>query len=416
MVAEWGMATIDDLKAPYAGSIAIGPFGSRMKSDCYVSEGVPVIRGNNIGNTRAFIGEFVHVTEEFASGLGNAIVRPDDLVFPHRGAIGQVGIVPRGSIERYALSSSLMKLTCDRSKAEPLFLFYYLRSALGQHELLKNASTVGTPGIGQPLASLKSIRVPLPSLPEQVAIAEVLAALDDKIELNRRMNATLEAMARALFQSWFVDFDPVRAKLDGRQPFGLDSASAALFPHQFEHASDLVIPKGWSLMRWGDIATLEYGKSLRQYRDRGGKYRVFGTNGPIGFHDECLSPVPGIIIGRKGAYRGVHYSPDPFFVIDTAFYLNPIRPLNLLWCYFELLRLNINSMDSGSAIPSTSRDDFYSLPVVVPTSAAQELFGRIVGGWFSKISANNEESRTLASIRNTLLPKLLSGEIRVEGQ
>ena len=123
------VVAIDDLKAPAKGAIAIGPFGSRMKSDCYVHSGVPVIRGNNIGDTRELVGEMVYVAPEFADTLGNAIVHADDLVFPHRGAIGQVGIVPRDNIGRYALSSSLMKLTCDRAKVDPFFLFYFFRSA-----------------------------------------------------------------------------------------------------------------------------------------------------------------------------------------------------------------------------------------------------------------------------------------------
>jgi len=241
----------------------------------------------------------------------------------------------------------------------------------------------------------------------------VLGALDDKIELNRRMNATLEAMARALFQTWFVDFDPVRAKLDGRQPVGLDPATAALFPAHFDNKADGVVPTGWNRKRWGDIATLEYGKSLRDYRESGGKYRVFGTNGPIGFHDEALCDSSGIIIGRKGAYRGVHYSPEPFFVIDTAFYLKPKAALDLKWAYYELLRFDINSMDSGSAIPSTSRDDFYGIPVIVPPPEIQAAFGKIVGGWFAKIFANDQQSRTLATLRDTLLPKLLSRELSV---
>jgi type I restriction enzyme, S subunit len=272
------------------------------------------------------------------------------------------------------------------------------------------------PGSAIPRVVLKDFRrapIPLPPLATQKAIAGVLGALDDRIELNRRMNATLEAMARALFQSWFVDFDPVRAKLDGGNPDGLDKATAALFPSHLVHDSGAVAPQGWSERRWGDIATLEYGKGLRDYRESGGRYRVYGTNGAIGFHDEALCDGAGIIIGRKGAYRGVHYSPEPFFVIDTAFYLKPKSPIDLRWAYYELLRLDINGMDSGSAIPSTSRDDFYGIPVIVPPAEIQNAFGAIVGGWFAKSHANNRESRTLATLRDTLLPKLLSGELRV---
>src|SRR5947208_3289491 len=121
----------------------------------------------------------------------------------------------------------------------------------------------------------------------------------------------------------------------------------------------------WRETTWGELATLEYGKSLRDYAEDSGKYRVYGTNGPIGWHDSPLCDRGGVIIGRKGAYRGVHYSPQPFFVIDTAFYLNPKREMDLRWAYYQLLTQDINGMDSGSAIPSTTRADFYALPVRV---------------------------------------------------
>ena len=247
MAGEWPTKSIDELKAKSRAAIAIGPFGSRMKSDCYVASGVPVIRGTNISDTRDLVGEMVYITPEKAKEVQSSIIFADDLFFPHRGSIGLVGIVPRNGAPRYVQSSSMMKLTCDRSQVEPLYLFYFFRSAQGRQELLKNASTVGTPGIGQPLSSLKAIHVPCPPLAEQKAIAAVLGALDDKIELNQRMNATLEAMARALFQSWFVDFDPVRAKLDGRQPMSLDSATADLFRTNFQDSILGPIPNGWEV-------------------------------------------------------------------------------------------------------------------------------------------------------------------------
>jgi len=127
------------------------------------------------------------------------------------------------------LSSSLMKLTPCREQCCPAFLLYFFRTRKGVQELLKNASTVGAPGIGQPLASLKQISLDLPPLKEQKAIAHILSTLDEKIELNRKANETLEAMAKALFNSWFVDFDPVRAKAEGRLT-GLPAEISDLFP------------------------------------------------------------------------------------------------------------------------------------------------------------------------------------------
>src|SRR5690348_11823441 len=183
MASEWETLTVDEIKAKGNRAIAIGPFGSRMKADVYVAEGVPVIRGNNLSRTRTFVDDFVFVSEETADELRSCNVFAGDLVFPHRGAIGQVGIVPEDKVPRYMLSTSLMKLTCNRDIVDPLFIFYFFRSPGGRHALLQHASTVGTPGIGQPLASLRSIRVPVPPLDEQRAIAHILGGLDDKIEL-----------------------------------------------------------------------------------------------------------------------------------------------------------------------------------------------------------------------------------------
>jgi type I restriction enzyme S subunit len=220
-------------------------------------------------------------------------------------------------------------------------------------------------------------------------------------------------MARAIFKSWFIDFDPVRSKLEGRHPAGMDVETAALFPASFVDSPVGRIPANWWCCKWGDIATLEYGKGLRGYSESGGEYRVYGTNGPIGWHTLPLCNRPGIVIGRKGAYRGVHLSRAPFFVIDTAFYLNPKIELDLIWTFHEVSALDINGMDSGSAIPSTSRPDFYGLPVVLPPTLVLREFGKLVQPFCAKMEANSGESVTLAYIRDTLLPKLLSGEIRI---
>ncbi len=248
---------------------------------------------------------------------------------------------------------------------------------------------------------------------EQRAIAHILGTFDDKIELNWRMNETLEAMARALFKSWFVDFDPVRAIMEGRDP-GLPKHIADLFPDCLEDSDLGEVPSGWEVRRWGDLVTLEYGKSLSGYANGEGAYPVFGTNGKIGSHSEVLCNHPGIVVGRKGAYRGVHFCGSPFFVIDTAFFVEPKVKLELRWAYYELLRQDINSMDSGSAIPSTSREDFYSLPVLAPPNEIQRCFVNLMTPCWTRQGQNDQDSRTLAALRDTLLPKLISGELRVK--
>ena len=158
----------------------------------------------------------------------------------------------------------------------------------------------------------------------------------------------------------------------------------------------------WRDLRWGDLATLEYGRALRSYDTSSGRFRVFGTNGPIGWHDKALCSHPGVIIGRKGAYRGVHYSSAPFFVIDTAFYLEPKVEMDLRWAYYELLTQDINGMDSGSAIPSTSREAFYSLPVRVPPPDEQRTIACILRTLDDKIELNRRMNETLEAIARAL--------------
>ena len=158
----------------------------------------------------------------------------------------------------------------------------------------------------------------------------------------------------------------------------------------------------WETTSWGDLATLEYGKSLRGYESSEGPYRVYGTNGPIGWCNEPLCFHPSVIIGRKGAYRGVHYSATPFFVIDTAFYLKPKVEIDTRWAYYELLTHDINGMDSGSAIPSTSREDFYGLPVKVPPLSEQRAIAHVLGTLDDKIELNRRMNRTLEEMARAI--------------
>jgi type I restriction enzyme, S subunit len=262
-----------------------------------------------------------------------------------------------------------------------------------------------------PIRDIQKIRISLPSIEGQRSIATVLGALDDKIDLNRRMNETLEAMARAIFKDWFVEFGPTRAKMEGREPyFGPEIWS--LFPDRLDDEGK---PEGWLTTRWGELVSLEYGKGLTGYDGAAEPYPVFGTNGQIGFHSKPLCPHPGIIVGRKGAYRGVHYCDQPFFVIDTAFYVE-LRgcAVELRWAYYEMLRLGINNMDSGSAIPSTSRADFYSLPALYPQFDVQQAFVRLLSPFWERQKQCERACKTLAALRDALLPKLILGEIRVE--
>src|SRR6266480_2156330 len=200
--------------------------------------------------------------EDFRDWTRKAKPQEDDVILSRRCNPGETAHVPAGL--DCALGQNLVLLRSDGTKVFPPFLRWLVRSPQWW-EQVNTFINVGAVFDSLKCVDIPNFKLPLPSLADQKAIAAVLGALDDKIELNRRMNTTLEAMARALFQSWFVDFDPVRAKLDGRQPAGLDPTTAALFPNEFEDSELGPIPKGWRVMTFGQfIKRLSVGQKYDQ--------------------------------------------------------------------------------------------------------------------------------------------------------
>src|SRR5690606_30237764 len=181
--SNWDLKKVIEIKAADKRAIAMGPFGSNIKAENFVDKGVPVIRGTNFNYDKYVDGDFVFLTEEKADELIGSNCKAGDLVFTHRGTIGQVGLIPKGKYPRYVISQSGMKLSVNQNLMDEEFLFYFFKSEVGQNQILKYESQVGVPSISNPLTSLKEIEVPVPQLSEQHAIASVLSSLDDKIDL-----------------------------------------------------------------------------------------------------------------------------------------------------------------------------------------------------------------------------------------
>ena len=421
MASEWQLAKIGDI----AERVAMGPFGSSIKVETFVPSGVPVISGQHLRGTKVDdkVG-FNFISEEHAQRLRNANVRRGDVIFTHAGNIGQVAFVPGSSqFERYVVSQRQFYMRCNREKVLPEFIVAYFKTPKGQHSLLANTSQVGVPSIAQPVTYLRTIEIPLPPLSEQRAIAHILGTLDDKIELNRRMSETLEAMARALFKSWFVDFDPVRAKAGlpsplgggaGGEGAGLSKPFADLFPDSFEDSELGEIPKGWGVAPLGDLLELAYGKALKEENRKLGQIPVFGSNGQVGWHDEKLATGPGIIVGRKGNPGVVTWAPTDFFAIDTTFYvISKMGCRSLYFLFYALKTHDLATLGADSAVPGLNRNLAYMSRQIVPPNLLLEIFDSMVQSLFQRIHEADRESRTLAAIRNALLPKLISGELRV---
>lgn len=433
MPSEWPRCRLETLAASQQGSIAIGPFGSRLKTDVYKKHGVALIRGTNLAGSKFFAGEFVYVSEDTARGLGNANVMPWDLVFPHRGNIGAVGLVPEAS-QRYALSTSLMKVTLDRKQADPLFMYYFFRSPQGQAELLKNASQVGTPGIATPLTSLRACVVPVPPVEEQVAAAQVLSSLDDRIDLLRQTNATLESIAQALFKSWFIDFDPVRARAEGREPEGMDAATAALFPAEFEESALGLIPKGWRAEALSELSVLNATSWTSRraphevlYIDLTGvKANVFDPPQRLRFADAPSRARRELRAGDTlvGTVRpgnrsfGFIAAGRPGLTGSTGFaVLSPLAPHVAEFVYLCATRgeniERLAALADGGAYPAVRPEVVHATTCVIPSAALLTAFHALASPLLRAIEENTLRARSLAAVRDTLLPRLISGKLRL---
>jgi type I restriction enzyme S subunit len=417
MSGEWPTVTIGECAANEPYATQIGPFGEKIRAEMYTPAGAPILRGTNVNTAERFHdADFVFMDKETSErDFSKFVCEADDVILCHKGTLGRIGIIPkRNRYQKYIMGNSMMKVRCDKTRLEPLYLYYWLTSRDGQDYLFSRVSQVGVPQIQRPLTTLREAKLPCPPLPEQRAIARILGTLDDKIELNRRMNETLEEMAGTLFKSWFVDFDPVRARAEGRDP-GLPDAIASLFPDRFVDSELGQIPEGWRVRSFGDLLELAYGKALKAEVRNDGTIPVFGSNGQIGWHDEPLAAGPGIVIGRKGNPGTVTWAATDFFVIDTGFYVVPKSPCPSLHFLFHALRsYDLASLGADSAVPGLNRNFVYMSMQCLPDPLVLERFEKIVRVWSERGTSIDGESGALVAMRDALLPKLISGALRVK--
>ena len=430
MAGEWRDVRIEGI----AERVAMGPFGSSIKVETFVPSGVPVISGQHLHGAKVddSVG-FNFITTEHADRLRNANVYRGDIIFTHAGNIGQVAYIPKSShFERYVISQRQFYMRCDQAQVVPEFLVAYFKTRTGQHQLLANRSQVGVPSIAQPVTYLRTIELSLPPLSDQRAIAHILGTLDDKIELNRRTSATLEAMARALFQSWFVDFDPVRAKLEGRWQrgqslSGLPAHLYDLFPDRLVDSELGEIPQGWrpSLVDTEFDLTMgqsppgstynAVGEGLPFYQGRADFQSRFPTRrvyctAPTRLahkHDTLISvraPVGDINMAAEDCAIGRGVAAARHKSGSRSYTYQFMIGLKSVFGAFEA---------DGTVFGSISKKDFHAIRCVAPLARVVDAYERIAAPLADGIEIATTESSTLAALRDTLLPKLISGELRV---
>ncbi len=405
--SRWRRCRIDDV----AEKVAMGPFGSSIKVETFTPSGVPIISGQHLHGSRVDDKPgFNFISEAHAERLRGANVRKGDIIFTHAGNIGQVACIPENSeYDRYVVSQRQFYMRPKPSETVPEFIVAYFKTPEGQHELLANASQVGVPSIARPVTYLRSIEIPTPPIQEQRDIAHILRTLDDKIELNHCMNETLEAMVRATFRDWFIDFGPTRAKMKSQKPY-LSEPLWSLFPDRLIDATGL--PENWESITFENYMKLAYGKSLPAKARRSGKVAVYGSGGFVDFHDEALINGPAVIVGRKGTIGSVYWEDRSVFPIDTVFYIIPKRS-TLIFCYQILLTQPLGDMNTDAAVPGLNRANVYRLEFPWPGSELSRAYHELITPIWKRRSMILKEIEILSQTRNVLLLNLVSGKIRI---
>ena len=509
MAGEWATSSLDECIEVKHGFAFKGEFiHDEALGDVLLTPGNFAIGGGfKADKLKYYDGP---VPEEYVLKKGDLLVTMTDLS-KQADTLGYPAVLPgREDGRRYLHNQRLGKINLKAPDLiDRAFLRYLLCSAEYRHEIL--ASATGTTVKHTSPERIKRFQFRRPPLNEQRAIAHMLGTLDDKIELNRRMNETLEAMARALFKSWFVDFDPVRAMADGRLPAGwqatpawpkrgtwcvyalecedgsiyightqdlerrreehakgkgadwtkrhppkrvayweevptqsaaiarekklktgsgrewlkveiarrdaapcvLPQPLADLFPARLVDSELGEIPEGWEVGALDSVLVLQRGFDLPATKRISGTYPVLAASGPSGTHNEWMVRGPGVTTGRSGVLGKVFYVHDDFWPLNTSLWVKEFRHSMPAYAFHLLRGLDFELFNAGSAVPTLNRNHVHNLPTLLPPMGLIAAFERVATASLKRQKHNDDQSRTLAALRDALLPKFISGELRV---
>jgi len=418
------MSTIEFQMIPFT-ELLTKIVDNRGKTCPTSTSGIPLIATNCITNDTLYpVYEKVrYVSEETLDTWFRGHPEPDDIIITTKGTPGRVCMVPNPV--DFCIAQDMVAVRADKTKIEPRYLFAILRSRNVQTQI--ENMHVGTLIPHFKKGDFDKLLIPVPNLAIQRLIGDQYFSQSAKIELNRRMNATLEAMARALFKSWFVDFDPVRAKMEGRQPAGMDAATAALFPDSFEDSPLGTIPKGWQAGKFGDIAspkrdgikptdispTTPY-IGLEHMPRCSISLTDWGNASDVASGKSSFSTGDFLFGKLRPYFHKVGVAPVDGVCSTDIVVVTPKKPewYGITLCYLssdEFVQYTDQS-SSGTKMPRTNWQDMARYGIVIPPAALAQEFHRLIGPFISAIQADIHQSRNLIAIRDTLLPKLLSGE------
>ncbi len=424
MRSEWDSVEI--------GAVAKLRSGFPFKSADWTDEGVPVIKIANVKNGRIVRDGCGFVAPEVAQRNPEWFTKDGDVLIAMTGYVGEVALVQTG--EQYLINQRVGRFEFQTGAAvDPKFFFYHLQLPATRSEIEGVARGSAQPNLSA--ADAHKIKLTLPPVAVQKEISGILGALDDRITLLRETNTTLEAIAQALFKSWFVDFDPVHAKMQGRAPEGMDQATAALFPDSFEDSELGPVPKGWQVMPVGDAVETVGGATpdtkTPEYWEPAVHHwttpkDLSGITSPVLLSTERklseaglrkissgLLPVGSLLMSSRAPIGYLALTQVPMAINQGYIAIPPggnLSPLFMLfWCQSNMD--NIKGRANGSTFMEISKKAFRPIPALVPSQAVLDAFESVAVHIFERLVENEKQAQSLASIRDALLPRLISGQL-----
>ena len=406
---EWKHYKMDDV----IDEISMGPFGSDVKKEFYVNKGIPILNGSNLQGFKLQENSFGYLTEEKADSLNKCNAHRGDIIVTHRGTLGQIVYVPSDSkYDRYVISQSQFRFRCKPDLVDVQYLVYYFHTREGQYKILANASQVGVPALARATSTFRLIDIKLPSLADQRRIASILSSLDRKIELNNKINADLEEMAQTIFKNWFVDFEPFK---DGK----------------FVNSELGMIPEGWKVGRLTEIASYMNGLAMQKFPPKNNEDSLpvlkikelgqgfCGTDSDrcsCNIKNECKIHNGDVIFSWSGTLLvdvwcgGDCGLNQHLFKVTSEDYPK--------WFYYYWTKHHLQEFihiakDKAVTMGHIKRGHLEEALVAIPDNDSMQKANELFEPILSKIISLRLESSHLSLLRDTLLPRLMSGEIEV---
>jgi len=373
--------------------------GYAFKASDFVNAGIPIIKIKNIASSQIKFEDVQYYNGKIAGKLEQFLIKKDDVLISMTGSNVNQMASAVGKVGKYQfdfpalLNQRVGKVYIKKSNiADHKFLYYFLNKFETQFELASSAGGSANQANISP-TQIKNLSLILPPLNIQQRIASILSSLDDKIELNRQTNQTLEAIAQALFKEWFVDFN---------------------FPGATGEMQDSElgeIPRGWEIQKVSEVLEVKYGKDHKHLEP--GNIPVYGSGGVMRFANRSLYENESILIPRKGTLSNLFYINKPFWSVDTMFYSKIKLANGGKYLFHLLLSLNLASMNVGSAVPSLTTEILNNILVTIPSEELLSKYENVVSSLFNQREQNIEMNSSLTELRDTLLPKLMKGEINI---